>query len=400
MAAISLVIASPFVAKYFLAQYPLSRFWWGADYVHFTDYPPYLITCLWGLIILIIITIPSIPEIKSLAIQLSALLFISYFLIIKLAYPHHASKEELMAYDYHCRMKNWNRIIEMANRKAPTVPMTVCCLNLALYKTGQLPEKMFHYFQNGPEGLLPAFQRDFMIPSVAGEPYYYLGFVNTAQRFAFEAMESLPDYRKSVRSIKRLVETNLINGHYEVASKYLYFLENTLFYKKWAKETRAYLSDETKINAHPEWGEIRRFRTNEDFLFSEKEKDMMLGIYFQQHRDNRMAYEYLMAYALLTKDIKDFPEYFRLKKDFSYPSIPKSYQEALIYIWGLGNNSIDSIPVPISHSVKQEVAAYANIYTTLQSPEPVLKKPFSNTYWYYLHFKNYNRANTERPYQY
>jgi hypothetical protein len=288
----------------------------------------------------------------------------------------------------------------MANRKSPAVPMTVACLNLALYKTGQLPERMFNYFQNGPEGLLPTFQRDFMIPMGGGEPYWYLGFGNTAQRFAFEAMEAFTDYQKSARAIKRLAETNLVNGYYGVASKYLYLLENTLFYRKWAKEARTFLYDETKIDNHPEWGEIRRFQTDKDFLFSSKEKDMMFGFFFQQHPDNRMAYEYLMAYALLTKDVRNFPDYFRLKKDFTYREIPKSWQEALVYIWGLTNNDLNAIPVPISNSVKQQALAYANTYTSMQSPEPALRNKFSKTYWYYFHFGKYNQLNTESPLQY
>ena len=403
-----LVIACPFIAKYFIVHYPLERLAWGVDYVHFTTITPVRIIILWILTIVATLLLPYFPKITKpklrkliLPVQAIGLILIAYILIGRMAYPSNASREEIMAYDYYSKTRNWNKIIQMANRKSPGVPMTVACLNLALYKTGQLPEKMFNYFQNGPEGLLPTFQRDFMIPTVTGEIYYYLGFVNTAQRFAFEAMEALPDYQKSVRSIKRLAETNLINGQYAVADKYLSLLENTLFYRNWAKETRAYLYSEDKINAHPEWGELRRFQTTTDFLVSEKEKDMMLGIFFQQDRDNRMAYEYLLAYSLLTKDIKNFPNYFRMKTNFSYPAIPKSYQEALIYIWGLSHNELtDSIPFPVSNSVKQEVEAYANTYTNYQSPEPFLRKRFSKTWWYYLHFRKYNQPNRNTPYQY
>ena len=421
-AAVCFAASLPFIAKYFLEQYTLSRYWWGVDYVHFVNYSPFKMVYLWILIVAIVAGILFLPErnrtktarpatsntvirffsnsmIRN-SIQMLALLLGIYFVILKSAYPQNLWKEEIMAYDYNCRMRNWEKVIEMANRKSPTVPITVTCLNLALYQTGQLPDKMFDYFQNGPEGLLPTFQRDFMIPMVGGEPYWYLGFVNTAQRFAFEAMEAFPDYQKSVRSIQRLAETNLVNGYYEAASKYVYLLGNTLFYRKWAKKTSAYLYNDAMIDAHPEWGKIRRFQTEKDFLFSGKERDVMLGIFFQQHPDNRMAYEYLTAHALLSKDIQNFPVYFRLKKDFAYAEIPKSWQEALVYIWGLKNNDFESIPLPISPSVKREVTAYAKIYTSMKSPEPVLKKQFSKTYWYYLHFRDYNQTNAESSLQY
>ncbi|MDR2148980.1 MAG: DUF6057 family protein, partial [Tannerella sp.] len=289
-----LVIICPYAAKYFIPQYPLERLMWGVDYLHFTSNSPVRMAYLWILIAFVTVLPPYFPKITKpqtrrmvFPVQALVLILLTYIFIGKMAYPDNVSKEEIMAYDYHCRMRNWDKIIQMADRKSPSVPMTVTCLNLALFKTGQLPEKMFDYFQNGPEGLLPTFRRDFMIPTVGGEPYYYLGFVNTAQRFAFEAMEALPDYQKSARSFKRLAETNLINGQYALAGKYLSFLENTLFYRNWAKYARTYLYNEDKINADPEWGEIRGFQTKVDFLFSEKEKDMMLSIFFRQDRNNR-----------------------------------------------------------------------------------------------------------------
>ena len=406
IAAVCFASSLPFIAKYFLKQYMLSRYLWGVDYIHFVNYTPFTIIYLWILVILIVVVILLLPAMNKIrtsinySIQIIALMVCIYFVIMKGAYPQNMMKEEIMKYDYLCRMRNWEKIIETANRKSPTIPMTVACLNLALYKNGQLPEKMFDYFQNGPEGLLPTFQRDFMIPTVGSEPYYFLGFVNTAQRFAFEAMEALPDNQKSARSIKRLAETNLINGYYETASKYIHILEHTLFYRKWAKYARTFLYDEAKIDAHPEWGEIRRFQIKTDFLFSNKEKDMMLGIFFQQNPDNRMAYEYLLAYALLAKDIRNFSAFFQLNKNFTYRQIPKSWQEALVYIWGLNNSDMDAIPFPVSSSVKREVVNYARIYTSMESPEPALQKQFSKTYWYYLHFRDVNQTNTDTPLQY
>jgi len=407
IAAILLVIILPFLAKHFLVQLPLVRYWWGLDYVFFINHSPVNIIYIWFIIFIVIACVLYIPEIKnyrflhlfSLFSPLILLLII-YVSVFKIAYPKNHSKWELMKYDYHCRMKNWNKVIEMADRKSPTTPMTVAYLNLALYKTGQLSDKMFHYFQSGPEGLIPSFHRDFMIPAVAGEIYWYLGFVNTAQRFTFESMEALPGYQKSVRSVKRLAETNLINEYYETSEKYLSILEKTLFYRKWAKETRTYINNDIKIYMHPEWSEIRRFRTNVDFMHSNAEKDMMLGVIFQQNIGHRMAYEYLMAYTLLTKNIESFPVYFRLKKDFAYNEIPKAWQETLVYIWGLKNDDMESIPIPISNTVKNDVMNYARIYTSQQSPEQTLRNQFSKTYWYYYHFHDYKQKKSESSPQY
>ena len=427
LSAICFVFILPVITKIFLPQYLLYRYWWGVDYVHFVNYSSFFIIYIWLSIILVVLgkeflakieakknqttksaraiqsKYKSLPWLKNLqVICFSGILLLAiYFVILKSAYQQNFLNEEVMAYDYHCRMMNWDQVVMMANRKAPTFPITVACLNLALYQTGKLPDKMFHYFQNGPEGLLPSYQRDFLIPMVGSEPYWRLGLVNTAQRFAFEAMEAFPNNQKSVRSIKRLVETNLVNGHYEVASKYLYWLEHTLFYRKWAKDTRTFLYDEAKINTHHEWGKIRRFRTGEDFLFDENAKDAMLRIIFEQHPDNRMAFEYLMAYALLTNDTRNFVRYFQLAKDFNYHEIPQSYQEAFAYLASLKNDDTDeAISLQISETVRQQFQAYIRIYTSTQSPEPLLRKQFQHTYWYYYHFRKVNQINIEQSLHY
>ncbi|MDR0538560.1 MAG: DUF6057 family protein [Tannerellaceae bacterium] len=398
--------ACPFIAKEMLKQYPLSRYFWGVDYVHFVAFPPFRFICLWLLtltVVLVGVCFCRIVGRGRLPVAVGGSLFIVmliYVLVVKTGYVNNVSKEELMAYDHYCRTKNWMAIIQMADKKHPKSPMMVACLNLALYKMGELPNRMFDYFQNGLEGLLPSFRRDFMIATVACEPYYYLGFTNTAQRLAMEGMEALPDGQKSVRSIMRLAETNLIGGRYELASKYLRLLEKTLFYRKWACETREYLYNDAKISAHPEWGMIRKFSTNEDFLFSEKEKDMMLGILFRQHPDNRMAYEYLMACTLLKKDVRLFPIYFGLNKNFVYQSIPKSYQEALLYNWGLSGRSFDSIPYHIDEKIRKSVENYAKIYTSMKEPEKYLEKDFSKSFLFYFHFRQLGKSTVEVSYQY
>lgn len=50
-----------------------------------------------------------------------------------------------------------------AEEKSPVSPFGVTCLNLALGKTGQMGDRMFEFYQNGTEGLLPEFQRDLLL---------------------------------------------------------------------------------------------------------------------------------------------------------------------------------------------------------------------------------------------
>ena len=385
-----IVVGSPLIAKQFL-QYPLSRLWWGITYYRYPVVSPYPLLAVWVSIFLIPLFLKYISvslnatiEIVIISVQVILIVIFGSKLITSTA---DWSKEEIMSYDYSVRNQDWNKVISMANHKDPKTPLSVACLNLALSKTGTMGDCMFRYFQNGTEGLLPTFQRDFTLPLIVGEIYYHLGFLNTSMRYAFEAMEAIPDYKKSSRAMKRIAEVNLLNGEYKVAAKYLHLLQHTLFYRNWANETLECIGNEKKINQNPEWAILKKYQFTEDFLFSEQEKDQMLGLLFAHCKSNRMAYDYLIAYTLLTKDLNHFIQYFPLGKDLGYKEIPAHYQEALIFMWANKTSQLNQTPWPINDAVKQSFARYAKIFSADQKMVSTSADEFSQTYWYYLQFR-------------
>ena len=388
----ALSVMLPILSKTYLLQYPLGQAWIGANFFRFPVTIPISIGFIGLIIVFIPITLRFLPfrmkrnrKVLIYIVQLLVLLFGGFLFIREVA---DREKEEVMAYDFNVRMRKWDRVIALADKKSPSSPLSVTCLNLALAKEGLLGERMFNYYQNGIGGLLPDFTRDFTIPMIAGEVYYHLGFINTAQRYAFEAMEALPDYQKSARGVMRLAETNLINGNYAVAAKYLHLLQKTFYYRGWATKALVTMGDEKLIDQHPEWGMLRRIRTKEDFLFSEGEKDMMLGVLFRQNQTNRMAYEYLMAYTLLNKDLTHFMQYIPLGRTLNYKAIPTSYQEALVYVWEKTNNDpAKEIPFPVTQLTMQRMKAFERVSPGQSDPNPGLYSEFTNTYWYYLVFR-------------
>ena len=99
-----------------------------------------------------------------------------------------------------------------------------------------------------------------------------------------------------------MAQTNLINGNYEVARKYLTALQKTLFYRDWANETLSLLGNEEAIAKHPEYGRLRQWAYNDDFYFSDHVTPEMLESLFFGNTDNHLAYQYLVAYYVLTND--------------------------------------------------------------------------------------------------
>ena len=294
------------------------------------------------------------------------------------------SKEEWMRYDFMVRMEMWNRIMMSADRKNPDNPTTVSCLNLALSKSGRMSDHQFEYFQNGPDGLLPEFVRSSTSPVSTGEIYWHLGMVNTAQRFAFEAQESIPDFQKSARFYKRLVQTNIVNGDWDVARKYLKSLHNAMFYRKWADETSALLDSGEIFEKRPDLARARDLRLKEhDFLFSDTEMDSMLGLLRVENPSNDMALDYLMSWCLLKKDLGRFVECISM---VTSPSMPKSYQEALLLRWVLNHNNFEGLPSYISRAYAQRISQFITDFQAGKA-EDYMKKNYGDTYWFYYYYR-------------
>ena len=362
--------------------FPMSRVVLGISYYRIPEVLPYVLMAIPVVIILLVWLCRKFHTVfekqkKWLYGVLLVVVAIAAVLIIPRGYD--AKKYELIEYDYLVRINNWNGVIAKAEKQMPDLPMSVSATNLALGMTNQLGERAFDFYQRGSEGLLPKFERNFATAQLTGEIYYHLGLINTAQRFAFEAMEAIPNYNKSARVVKRLAETNLINGQYKVAEKYLKMLEKTVFYRPWAKRTMAMLGDEKQINSHPLYGTLRQYRLQEDFLFSEQELDKICGQLFVHNPQNQMATQYLLLMPLLDRDIPRFMSYVPVVQEKTQYN-PRSCQEALAFAF------MQQRQQPprglISDMILQKMNDFSRTYSNdKQSPELAR---FRNTVWYYL----------------
>lgn len=305
-----LIIAIPLLYIMVGCPLPTDKMWFG---VHYHRYPAVFPWLLWAAVISVVILALLARwinrKVNGSGQWLTSLITFALVVIVMgtLVWKNSNFKaEKTMQYDFMATHQQWNRIITTINKEKPNNQIGVTVQNLALAMRGMLADQMFNYNQNGTLGLLPDVQTDATSPMPTAEVFYQLGMINVAQRTVFEAQEAILDFQKSARCYKRLAQTNLINGDYEVARKYLTALQKTLFYSDWADETLQLLGDEKAINSHPEYGRLRKSRYNEDFYFSDHTTAEMLQSLYQSNKDNRLAYDYLMAYYVLTGDIENF----------------------------------------------------------------------------------------------
>lgn len=373
-------------------QYPLYRIFSGLNYYRYpgTVSPLPLGVMIWTVVVVFFGMVPDGHAwIKKLQ-QSQVVMVLAYVLVIVASWfgikaSFDAMTYDLIDYDFLVRTEQWDKIIEKAEKKPATTPLGVSCVNLALSQKGQLADRLFEFYQNGGEGLFPTFTRDMISPVSTAEIFFRLGMVNDAERYMFEAQEAIPNYRKSARLTRRIIECEIINGNYQVAAKLLRRLQKTLFYRNWANQMMALLGNEKAINRHPVYGKLRRYREKkQDFLFSDREMDQMLGLLFLNDNRNRMAYEYLVCYELLQRDMEKFMQYYPLGRFVDYDHIPRSFQEILIGNWMKTHSDPRTIPYSVDAQNVNNTLNFIQLY--MQNPkDPQLgQQPYVSNAWHYV----------------
>ena len=287
--------------------------WDGTHYHRYPTVVPVLLYAAW-LSAIILPLLMRLVERGKWKVELSSYILVSVVMGTLVWKNSNFKAEKVMGYDFMATHQQWNRILETINKEKPNNQIGVTVQNLALAMRGMLLDHMFEYNQNGIAGLLPDVKEDATSPLPTAEAFYQLGMINVAQRTVFEAQEAILDFQKSGRCYKRLAQTNLINGQYKVARKYLSALQKTLFYREWAEETLQLLGNEEAIDRHPEYGRLRQWAFKEDFYFSDHVPPEMLESLYFSNTDNRMAYQYLLAYYLLTGDRERYNHFISVKR--------------------------------------------------------------------------------------
>ena len=189
------------------------------------------------------------------------------------------STYEEMECDMLFRQGEWQQIVSRFQH--PVSPAVHSAVLIAYHKTGRMSKLQLmarlvvpagqeqsapSVFNIGDRQFVVSFgsvSSAFMLSDMA----YHLYWTYISQRAAFEAMEYIPNYNKSGRALKRLVETNIISGHYDVARKYIAILEKTTFYRKWAQSMRRYVDNPEIIEDNPHFKATRKEYANTADVF-------------------------------------------------------------------------------------------------------------------------------------
>ena len=161
--------------------------------------------------------------------------------------------EEEREYDALQRKAKWEQTVEKSV-KEPVQSLAcrkvVCLAKLRLRQAG--PDALYECLADSKMVLSSE-----LAAMMMSDVYVQLGMVTMAQRAAFEAMVKKTDVVDCERPLRRLTETALITGQYELALKYIAIVEEHFSSDDWVREMKPLALHPELLRQHPVFNQLR-----------------------------------------------------------------------------------------------------------------------------------------------
>jgi hypothetical protein len=219
-----------------------------------------------------------------------------------------------------------------------------------------------------------------------------LGYVNRADH---QLTESLDYYGERPQILQRLGLVNMVKGNTGTAGIYLGALGRMPFYGKTSAALLSKMASDSVPGLDPEVRYLRESMLRKDRVH-EVSFDALFRELLEINPRNRMAFEYLMTFYLLTLDLDGFVANLDRLKGIGYDRLPRLYEQALLI--GSRNPSLHSKIRALDLDISMESKGlYRDFVRTLdaykQDPAAAAVMEFpgnlTDSYfvYYYLNFK-------------
>jgi len=316
-------------------------------------------------------------------------LFVVTYGVIWLTYDPIARTNQRI--DYFARHKMWDELLQQSRKSfVQSYDIFICHdVNRALYHTGRLLHDMFLYPQHHA-GLLLTQHKRFPKELLAqmwvkcSNTLYELGHINKAENASYEALSTLGYYPEG---LQRLALINIIKGQTDAARTFLYALSKDFLYEDIAKQYLQRLETDPLLSTDEEIQRMRSFMLVEDSINETTPKDLL-----EKNKHNRMAFEYVMAFLLLTGQHTAVADSIGYLDNFDYPQgqIPRHLAEAVLLYMAMTNKKADLHGRQINTVTTRRFQKFMQLFQRhkldLQSPAKTLEKEFGDTYYYFYFF--------------
>ncbi|MCJ7729179.1 MAG: DUF6057 family protein, partial [Sedimentisphaerales bacterium] len=307
--------------------------------------------------------------------------------VLVACFCHDARVKTMIAVDYYASNKMWRQVLE-ASARYPSNKFVNHLVNRALYHTGRLADDMFVYEQQPGALMLSAEPSNLMILWKSFDTFIDLGHINSAE---FELIFCIDAYGERPIVLKRLALINMVKGNIGTARVYLGALSRTLFDAEWARSYLAKIGRDPNMSEDKEIQQLRSMIPAIDRDFASGNENMLLDL-LDKNRRNRMAFEYLMGFYLLTGQFDKFAGNLNRLDDFEYGRIPRVYEEAILFCNFVRKTKIELRGHEISPESRERFIGFRNIYigqyrTNDKAALKELARNYGDSYLFYCLYR-------------
>lgn len=280
------------------------------------------------------------------------------------------ARKRILLADYYSRQGMWEQVLDLG-RRSP-YQYTIChAVDRALCHLDRLGDDLFQFAQQPAALLLTDRNVDPLWQKF--DACLDLGLINQAENTLLLCTEI---YGDRPLLLHRLATINMIKGNVGAAGVYLRSLAKVPFWKSVADRDLARLE-------HPaEDAEIQRWRNL--MLKGDSVRDIdTLNVLLTENPANLAAYQYSVAFRLLSRDLSGFARVFSTHHERNFTRLPRLYEQAIALAQARGQWPADVPSQGVSPEVGARLQEFLRLFNQVGADRSTLRKEFGDTYFYY-----------------
>jgi hypothetical protein len=292
--------------------------------------------------------------------------------------------------DYYSQREMWPAVLDAAARSPYGLYSVSVNRNimLALYHTGQLGDEMFRYpHVLGADLYLYVSQPAERTPNSFFQEsrlFLELGQVNRAERCACEAFETAGDLPAI---LDQLAVINVVKDRPETARMFLTALSKQPLHRRAAREMLQRLEEDPRLESDPRIGRIRRSMIRVDSVAPQPVEELLLALLRRNPR-NRMAFEFLMAHYLCSRQPAKVVQWLEQPTGIEYKRLPRHFQEAIVVHSAMASGQLPPAGGRLDPEVIDRAAEFRDVLASHGTSEEeartaALEAGFGDSYYFY-----------------
>ena len=179
----------------------------------------------------------------------------------------------------------------------------------------------------------------------------------------------------------------MVKGNIGSARIFLGALSKTLFDAHWANNYLQRLQSDPNLSTDEKIQHLRSVMLEKDYGFSAIDIEDILSQLLEKNKQNRMAFEYLMAWYMLAGQLDKFVQNLDRLDDFDYTQFPRLYEEAMLVHVNRTRKRLDLHGRRFSSESRQRMDAFSQIFDRYDKNKQAafyeLAKDYGDSYLFY-----------------